>query len=153
MICRNLIHDKIKKHTAMKKIFLSLLLVLAALPIAAQDEMPLTGGVYAPPPNAAYRLYPTTNIWTFLKLDTRDGRIWQVQYSVDGASHRFETELNSIPCIYSFEERVPGRFALYPTQNMWNFIMLDCTDGRTWQVQWSQDPENRGILYINSLPN
>ena len=30
---------------------------------------------------ARYELYSTQNIWTFLKLDTRTGRIWQVQYS------------------------------------------------------------------------
>ena len=34
-------------------------------------------------PNASYRLYPTTNMWTFLKLNTEDRRIWQVQYSLD----------------------------------------------------------------------
>ena len=38
---------------------------------------------------------------------------------------------------------------LYPTQNMWTFILLDQTDGRTWQVQWSTDYESRGILPIS----
>lgn len=32
---------------------------------------------------ARYKLYPTTNMWTFLKLDTRNGRIWQVQWSFE----------------------------------------------------------------------
>ena len=31
--------------------------------------------------DARYKLYPTQNMWTFLKLDTETGRIWQVQYS------------------------------------------------------------------------
>ena len=30
-----------------------------------------------------------------------------------------------------------GRFKLYPTGNMYNYIMVDVIDGRTWQVQWS----------------
>ena len=28
-------------------------------------------------PSASYRLFPTTNMWTFLKLNTEDGRIWK----------------------------------------------------------------------------
>ena len=31
--------------------------------------------------DARYKLYPTQNMWTFLKLYTETGRIWQVQYS------------------------------------------------------------------------
>ena len=30
-------------------------------------------------PNVPYRLFATTNVYTFIKLDTRDGRLWQVQ--------------------------------------------------------------------------
>ena len=33
-----------------------------------------------------YKLYPTQNTWTFLELDTQTGRVWQVQYSVQGSS-------------------------------------------------------------------
>ena len=29
-----------------------------------------------------FKLFPTENMWTFLKLDTQSGKIWQVQYSV-----------------------------------------------------------------------
>lgn len=48
-------------------------------------------------PNASYRLFPTTNMWTFLKLNTEDGRIWQVQYAINNDENRFETYLNLIP--------------------------------------------------------
>ena len=41
-----------------------------------------------------YELYSTQNIWTFLKLDTRTGRIWQVQYSLEEGK-RGEWILNS----------------------------------------------------------
>lgn len=41
-----------------------------------------------------------------------------------------------------------GRFKLYPTNNMFNFIMLDVINGKTWQVQWSTDPENRIVKRI-----
>ena len=36
-----------------------------------------------------------------------------------------------------------GRFKLYPTDNMYNFIMVDVIDGRTWQVQWNIDEDKR----------
>ena len=34
-----------------------------------------------------YKMYPTENMWTFLKLDTRTGKVWQVQYSVNSDTH------------------------------------------------------------------
>jgi hypothetical protein len=37
---------------------------------------------------------------------------------------------------------------LYPTDNMWNFLMLDQDSGRIWQAQFSIDDENRGIFPI-----
>ena len=85
-------------------------------------------------PNASYRLFPTTNMWTFLKLNTEDGRIWLVQYAMNNED-RFETYLNLI--------------TLYPTQNMWTFILLDTINGSTWQVQWSQNADERVILPIS----
>jgi hypothetical protein len=27
-----------------------------------------------------YSLFPTENMWTFIKLNTRNGKMWQVQY-------------------------------------------------------------------------
>ena len=39
-----------------------------------------------------------------------------------------------------------GRFKLYPTDNTYNFIMVDVIDGRTWQVQWNTD-ENKRLVY------
>ena len=62
---------------------------------------------------ARYKLYPTTNMWTFLKLDTRNGRIWQVQWSFED-DKRFETALSLYSVVWKDEE-VNGRFILYPT--------------------------------------
>ena len=100
-------------------------------------------------PNASYRLFPTTNIWTFLKLNTEDGRIWQVQYAINNDANRFETYLNLIP-LATGSQKKPGRFTLYPTQNMWTFILLDTVNGSTWQVQWSQNADERIILPISN---
>lgn len=96
-----------------------------------------------------FQLFKTQNMWTFLKLNTRTGQIWQVQFSVKGADYRFETPLDTNERISEyFDEPICGRFTLYPTDNMYNFILLDQINGRCWQVQWSTEPENRGVMRI-----
>lgn len=93
-----------------------------------------------------FLLYPTTNIFTFLKLDTRNGKIWQVQYSLDG--NEGEVVLNSRELVTAGR---PGQFALYPTENIWTFLLLDTINGDVWHVQWSQETDNRGIIPIRSI--
>lgn len=93
---------------------------------------------------AVYRLFPTQNMWTFLKLNTRNGRIWQVQYSVK--DNRFTSDLNTVALVAQ-EKETNDRFTLYPTQNAYTFILLDKLDGRTWQVQWNIT-DNRFIIPI-----
>ena len=94
-----------------------------------------------------YRLYPTQNMWTFIKLDTRNGKMWQVQFSMKSEG-RFETFL-SLEALVTKDKEINDRFTLYPTQNIYTFIILDQLDGKTWQVQWSTDPENRRVIPIN----
>ncbi len=94
-----------------------------------------------------YKLIPTQNMWTFIKIDTQTGQMWQLQYSVDEDKGRFEYDLNPNALIVS-DKKVNGRFELYPTQNIYNFILLDRIDGKTWQVQWSFDKENRAVIPI-----
>ena len=89
-----------------------------------------------------FELYPTDNMWTFIKLDTRTGKLWQVQYSVKSSSNAFQTVLDSSDRVYD-GNYICGRFVLYKTQNMYNFILLDTYKGWTYQVQWSTKPENR----------
>ncbi|MGM9763599.1 MAG: hypothetical protein ACI3ZQ_06230 [Candidatus Cryptobacteroides sp.] len=97
-----------------------------------------------------YKLYPTDNMWTFLELETFSGRIWQVQYSIKGADYRFKTFLNreSMIPFYDATGEYAGRFELYKTQNMYNFILLDTENGNTWQVQWSTEDQGRTVLRI-----
>ena len=62
-----------------------------------------------------FKLYPTKNIWTFLKLDTSTGLIWQVQFSTQGEDYRFETPLNTTALV--LDKNCPsGRFELYPSE-------------------------------------
>jgi hypothetical protein len=87
-------------------------------------------------PDASYRLFSTKNIYTFMKLDTRDGRIWQVQWGRDKA--RTFIEPINLKAIASGKA---GRFTLYPTTNIYTFILLDQETGDAWHVQWGATGE------------
>jgi len=83
----------------------------------------------------------------FIKLNTRTGQMWLVQYDVEGSS-RLETFL-SLTSLVEKEDEANSRFTLYPTKNIYTFILLDQLDGRTWQVQWAIEAEKRMLLRIN----
>ena len=78
---------------------------------------------------ARYELYPTQNMWTFLKLDTKTGKIWQVQYSLE-AGKQGEWVLND-QSLTQNSEGENGRFELYSTSNIYNFMLLDHFNGKT----------------------
>jgi len=92
-----------------------------------------------------YRLFATNNMYNFIKLNTRNGQMWQVQWSLK--DNQFETKLSDISLVTKDEEK-NGRFFLYPTTNTFNFILLDQLDGRAWQVQWNFDAEKRIVARI-----
>ncbi len=93
-----------------------------------------------------YKMYPTENMYNFLHLDTQTGKIEQVQWSLnennEGSFTLNDTDL-SFGFLYS-----SGSFELYPTSNMYQFILLDKTDGRKWHVQWGIGKEKRWIRPI-----
>lgn len=96
-------------------------------------------------PSASFRLFNTQNIYMLLRLDTRDGRIWQVQWG--DTDHRFLEPLNEEALVSDGES---GRFTLYPTKNIYAFILLDQETGNAWHVQWGKENE-RFILPIKSI--
>ena len=120
----------------MKK-FITVLVLAFTLGMNAQEDI------------ERYKLYPTTNMWTFLELDTATGLMWQIQYDVEG-DKRFKSVLNDFEIADgNIIKPIIGRFKLYPTQNTYNFILLDVTVGTVAQVQWSFDDDTiRGIVDI-----
>lgn len=99
--------------------------------------------------NVVYKLFPTTNMWNFIKLDTRNGKMWQVQYSIkDEEGYRGEVPLNEKSLLPNGNGG-NGRFTLVATQNMYNFILLDQQNGKTWQVQWSFEEDKRLVIPIS----
>lgn len=149
--------------------FLPALLALTIICFASDDD----GREPTQRTDAPFRLFRTQNMYMFLKLDTRTGQIWEVQWSAKD-ENRFE-ELTSawwlVPGHPVFKDSAhasetpeqymarytiglgklkPGRFTLYPTSNIFNFLLLDQDEGSTWQVQWSHQPENRLVMPIES---
>jgi hypothetical protein len=131
----------------MKRIMLLALFVVTSVCSFGQSEVTERSNQQNKLLPVTYQLFPTQNRWTFLKLNTRNGMIWQVQYDTEG-ENRFEADLNIISLVDK-EKEVDNRFTLYSTQNIWTFILFDQIDGKSWQVQWSIEPESRSIWPIN----
>ena len=91
-----------------------------------------------------YKMYSTQNMYNLLKLDTQTGRIEQVQWSLND-NKEFTSIINSQDL--SWENGI-NSFELYPTQNMYQFILLDKSTGRTWHVQWGLEAKKRWIKRI-----
>ena len=127
----------------MKKSILTLVFVFSAQFLIAQSNEILEP--------ANFKLYPTENMYNLLKLDTRDGTIMLVQWSLERDT-RFEYPLNPNPLVAQ-NERSANRFTLYATQNTWTFILLDQKSGSTWQVQWSTNASDRLVVPINYMSN
>lgn len=135
----------------MKKIIILAIIVLTTMTSFAQsqlegDETIVNKNIDNSTIPVTYRLFPTQNMWTFIKLNTRTGQMWQVQYDVKD-NNRFETDLNTLPLVNK-EKELNNRFTLYSTQNTWTFLLLDQIDGKIWQVQWAVEPENRVVIPI-----
>lgn len=96
-----------------------------------------------------YKLYKTENIYIFLRLNTSNGKIDQVQWNLD-RDKEFITVLNDVDLTYGISiGNHNGRFELYPTQNMYQFLLLDTNFGSMWHVQWGLDSKKRWIVPIN----
>lgn len=125
----------------MKRIFLCLLMSLTAVQgfsnILDDSEQ-----------SQRFELYPTQNSFNFLKLDKKIGKIYQVQWSLEGEKE-FSITLNGIDLSQFSTDG--NCFKLYPTKNMWQFILLDGASGRAWHVQWGFEEKNRWIKRIEEF--
>ncbi len=75
--------------------------------------------------DVVFRLFETHNISNHLLLGTRYGKVWQVQYSVKKEFPEMKIPINGSSLLPYDAKPTPGRFTLYPTQNVWNFLLLD----------------------------
>ena len=71
--------------------------------------------------------------------------IEQVQWSLE-AENEGEWFINSAILSLDFGAGYKSNtFELYPTKNMYQFILLDKTNGRKWHIQWGMDENKRWI--------
>lgn len=130
----------------MRKLFFLTIVTLTTISAFSQSTSDTPSQNISTDCNVEYRLFNTKNLYTFIKLNTKNGQMWQVQWSTKG--NEFETPL-SLTTRVTKEDEKNGRFFIYPTTNIYNFILLDQIDGRVWQVQWSAEPKDRIVLPIN----
>lgn len=127
-----------------QKIILSFFITLLSIIVSGQEQDNFTNEEVG-----VFKLYPTQNVWAFIKLNTSNGKMWQVHFSLN-EDEGGTVVLNSIPLnvgvLSDNESAINGRFALFPTENIYNFLLLDQLEGTIWQVQWSLEEENRGII-------
>ena len=104
----------------------------------------LLDGIYRNNDKPRFKMYQTENTYNLLKLDTRTGAVWQVQYRMKSV------ESQTVPINYwgsvgsvREDEGWDGRFELYPTKNMYTFILIDTGTGATYQVQWGTESDYR----------
>ena len=90
-----------------------------------------------------FKMYQTENNYNLLKLDTRTGRIWQVQYRMKDVKASV-VSINYFGIVFE-SDGWDGRFELYPTKNMYTFIMIDSGTGNTYQVQWGMSSDYRFV--------
>ena len=93
-----------------------------------------------------YKLYKTENFYNFLKLDTMTGKIEQIQWSLDYENEGIVT-INDVDLTLGLGN-MACVFELYPTHNMYQFILLDKQSGRVWHVQWGTSSSKRWIKRI-----
>ncbi|MDE7465873.1 MAG: hypothetical protein K2M59_05535 [Muribaculaceae bacterium] len=76
-----------------------------------------------------YALY-SAETGVFLRLDTRDGTIQAIVPS----NSKKNRVLNSQPLVSNNDS---GRFELYPTDNIWEWLLFDNVTGEMWTLKWS----------------
>ncbi|RYZ27608.1 MAG: hypothetical protein EOO10_12195 [Chitinophagaceae bacterium] len=130
----------------MKRVVFFSIICLASITSFAQSGSDVPIQNISTDSGVVYRLFATRNMYTFIKLNTRNGQMWQVQWGTE-IKYRFETTLSSIPRVSEDQEK-NGRFFLYPTTNIYNFVLLDQITGRAWQVQWGKE-DDRIVLPLN----
>ncbi|MDD6001394.1 MAG: hypothetical protein PUC50_04275 [Bacteroidales bacterium] len=128
------------------KWIITIALCLFAFSLKAQDQLQFNQVNHTVNTNVRYKLYPTFNVWTFIKLDTRKGDLTQVHFSID--EEEAEVYLGAPPKIIDEKDAVNGQFELYPTSNSWTFLLLDQIDGDVYHIQWHQNRDNRAVIKI-----
>ena len=94
-----------------------------------------------------YRVFPTENMWYFIKLNTRTGEMWQIEFD-QNKTEQLEIPLTSL-ALDDKQEEIDNRFTLYPTIDNSTFLLLDQMNGKMWKLNWDTKPEKNVIVSLN----
>jgi hypothetical protein len=94
-----------------------------------------------------FQIFPTNDESMFIKLDSRNGKMWQIQLYMD-KSNCCETILNSTPLVM-IENEQKGRFTIQKSNQLNHFFLLDQVNGNVYKVQWSYKEKQRSVIQIN----
>ena len=115
--------------------------------VIAQEQIQFNAVNHEINTSLRYKLYPTFNMWTYLKLDTQTGRVTMLQFSTNSRTEEGEIYIGIPMETYVGNEAKNGRYELYPTTNMWTFLMIDQMNGNTYHIQWSNNDLKYNQLY------
>lgn len=66
----------------MKQLFLFIFILFTIFSFAQSTSQPPIQNI-STDSNVVFRLFSTRNMYTFIKLNTRNGQMWQVQWSAE----------------------------------------------------------------------
>ena len=136
----------------MRKLFFTLSIICCAILLHAQQSeyLQFNSVNHNSDTNVVYKLFPTNNTYTFIRLNTKTGSLSQVHFNIN-EKDGVETVVDIGKPYFikgDASEMRAGRFDLYPTRNIWTFLLLDQYYGDTWHVQWSWDKDKRFVSRI-----
>lgn len=132
---------------AEKRIIAILVAVIMTAGVIAQERMQFNAVNHETNSALRYKLYPTFDDGIFLKLDTQTGHVSMLQYSANNKENKGEIYIGIPTEVYEGNEAVNGRYEVYPTANMWVFLMIDQINGNTYHIRWSDKDVKLNKLY------
>ena len=81
-----------------------------------------------------FQMFETQNMWTFILLDSYNGRLWQVQYSTEDLDNILCLPINEKELVSNNKTRI---FSIHPLTSMYQYYLMNDNTGDTWKFQWS----------------
>lgn len=93
-----------------------------------------------------FQMFATKNMWTFIMLDSYNGRLWQVQYDTKS--------LDNLLCVTINDQELASEnrsvFSIQPMTSMYQYYLINDKSGEMWQFQWTTDgPDYRWIKKVS----
>ena len=93
-----------------------------------------------------FQLVATQNMWTFILLDSYEGRLWQVQYNTKKLDNVFCIPINDRALVESAGRSI---FSIQPMTSMYQYYLVKDDSGEMWKFQWTtKGPDYRWIEKI-----